>query len=79
MDFVVLGPLGFWAIEVKNGSNIHPADLRPLTSFLEDYPEARALLLYRGKDRLLKKNILCLPVEEFLKELTPNQPIAHTF
>lgn len=79
VDFVVLGPLGFWAIEFKNGETITPADLRPLISFMEDYPEAKALFLYRGKDRLLQKNILCLPVDLFLKELAPDQPLDHSF
>lgn len=79
VDFIVFGPLGFWAIEVKNSDTILPSDLRPLTSFLEDYPEATALFLYRGKDRLLKKNILCIPCEEFLKELVPNFPLDHAF
>lgn len=49
VDFVLLGPLGFWAIEVKNSDRILPADLRSLNSFLEDYPEATAWLLYRGQ------------------------------
>jgi hypothetical protein len=76
---VVFGPLGFWAIEVKNSDSIFPADLRSLSSFLEDYPEARALFLYRGKERMLMKNILCIPCEDFLKELVPNQAIDYAF
>lgn len=76
VDFVILGPLGFWAIEVKNSTQVTLSDLSPLVSFMEDYPEATALFLYRGKERLYKKRILCIPCEEFLKELEPNQPIA---
>jgi len=79
VDFVVLGPLGFWAIEVKNSNRILPADLRHLSSFKEDYPEATAMLIYRGKERMVKKDILCIPCEEFLKELVPNFPIDHVF
>lgn len=75
VDFVLHGALGFWAIEVKNASTIHPHDLRSLTTFREDYPEAKGIFLYRGKDRLLKNNILCLPCEEFLLALQPNQGI----
>ena len=33
VDFIVLGPLGFWAIEVKNSQQIVPADLAPLKAF----------------------------------------------
>lgn len=75
VDFVLFGPLGFWAIEVKNSPHIHPGDIRPLESFLEDYPEAKALFLYRGKERLLKGKVLCLPCEEFLSQLRPNQDL----
>lgn len=75
VDFVVLGPLGFWAIEVKNSSQIAPSDINPLLSFLEDYPEATAILLYRGKTRMRIKNVLCIGCEEFLKALDPNHPL----
>ena len=33
VDFVVYGDDGLWAIEVKNGSKIHDADLRGLRAF----------------------------------------------
>ena len=33
---------------------------------LEDYPSCEAFFLYRGKEKLKKGNILCMPVEEFL-------------
>jgi hypothetical protein len=49
--------------------------LKGLLSFKEDYPEAETCLLYRGKERLKIKSILCLPVEEFLKNLQPERPI----
>jgi predicted AAA+ superfamily ATPase len=75
VDFIVLGPLGFWAIEVKLSETVNSADLNSLRSFVEDYPEAKPVLLYRGKERLVLKNCLCLPVDSFLKELTPNVPI----
>lgn len=75
VDFIVYGTLGFWAIEVKNSSKVRQEDIKPLKYFLEDYKEAKGILLYRGKEILKKKNILCLPVEIFLKELFPNQPI----
>ena len=79
VDFIVLGALGFWAIEVKNSKTIRPADIRSLRSFQEDYPEVRTLFLYRGKDRLIKNNVLCIPIEDFLKMLLPNKPLDHAF
>ena len=75
VDFIVFGEFGLWAIEVKNSQHIHPADLRPLQHFKQDYPEARAILLYRGEQKALKKDILCLPCESFLKAITPNKPL----
>ena len=71
VDFVVYGPGGIFAIEVKNGARIHPHDLRGLKTFQQDYPESKVCLLYRGEERLMKNGVLCLPCEEFLKALLP--------
>lgn len=76
VDFIVYGPLGFWAIEVKNTTVVRTEDLRALHSFMEDYPEAKAIFLYRGEDRLRIKNILCLPMNEFLLDIIPNLPLG---
>jgi predicted AAA+ superfamily ATPase len=73
VDFVVYGESGFHALEVKNASQVRPEDLRGLKAFGQDYPESRRWLLYRGRERLLLDGILCLPCEEFLRSLTPNQ------
>jgi predicted AAA+ superfamily ATPase len=75
VDFVVYGPLGFWALEVKNAKKVFAADTKPLEAFLEDYPMAKAILLYRGKERIMQGKVLCLPVEEFLMQIIPNEPI----
>lgn len=75
VDFIIFGDLGFWAIEVKNNQRIHPQDVRPLLHFIEDYPEAIPLLLYRGTERIIEKNVLCMPVKEFLQMLAINQAL----
>lgn len=72
VDFIVYGPKVFYAIEVKNGKTLAPHDLRGLKEFQKDYPEATSLLLYRGKEKFLRDGILCMPVEEFLKEMNPH-------
>jgi len=77
VDFIVSGPDCFLAIEVKNGSTIHPGDLRSLEIFLEDYPQAQAIILYRGKQRYKEKNVLCYPVDEFLAQINPNIPLLN--
>jgi uncharacterized protein len=79
VDFVVYGPEGLWALEVKNTRKIHPADLRGLRSFKEEYPDSKGLFLYRGKERLSKEGILCLPCMEFLKDLRPDQVLDQAF
>jgi predicted AAA+ superfamily ATPase len=73
VDIVVYGPLGFWAIEVKNATKVHSLDTKPLEAFLADYPMAKGILLYRGKERLSLNGILCLPCDEFLAALRPNE------
>ena len=72
VDLIVYGPTAFYAIEVKNSSVLHPGDLRGLKAFRQDYPECKPLLLYRGKERLLRDDILCMPCEEFLRSLKPD-------
>lgn len=77
VDFVLYGEAGFWAIEVKNTSQVRPKDLKSLRAFREDYPEAETLLVYRGSERLRIDGIWCLPGEEFLRQLRPDRsPIA---
>jgi predicted AAA+ superfamily ATPase len=71
VDFVVYGQDTFAALEVKNTTRVRPEDLRGLRTFCTDYPEATGVLLYRGSHRQKEGNILCVPIEEFLKNLDP--------
>ncbi len=73
VDFVVYGPAGFWAVEVKHSGVVHSADLNGLKAFAEDYPEARLVMLYRGRQRLRRGGVDCIPVEDFLRQLRPGQ------
>ncbi len=75
VDFVLYGGDTFCAIEVKNTARIHSKSVNGLLAFKEDYPEAQTFLLYRGKERIKIKNILCIPCEEFLKNLIPQKPL----
>ncbi len=76
VDFIVSGPKTLLAIEVKNGTIVHPHDLRGLIAFAEDYPDATPILLYRGKQRYKERGVLCCPVDEFLLNIDPNQPLT---
>jgi predicted AAA+ superfamily ATPase len=73
VDFILYGEKDLYAIEVKSAGKVHASDLKSLQAFVKDYPMAKAILLYGGKERLQEKNILCLPVDEFLRQLKPNQ------
>jgi len=75
VDFIVYGPQGFWAIEVKNNSSISPKDVNGLKAFHEDYPESTPVLFYRGKERIQVGGILCMPCEEFLLKITIDHPL----
>ncbi|NLW85999.1 MAG: ATP-binding protein [Planctomycetes bacterium] len=74
VDFVVYGQDTFLAIEVKRSRTVSSKDVRPLLAFREDYPQAKACLLYGGKERLKINGVLCVPCEEFLRNLVPDAP-----
>ena len=75
VDFVVYGQDAFVAIEVTSASRIRPKDLSGLRSFGQDYPEAKRVLLYRGKERLLLDGITAIPVDEYLRSIDPGRNI----
>ena len=76
VDFVVHAPGELVAIEVKHANRVREADLAPLRAFRDDYPEARAVLLHRGTERLKERDVLCMPVESFLTNLHPAKSIS---
>lgn len=75
VDFIIYGAENFYALEVKNSRRIQPQDLRGLQAFLQDYPIATAILLYRGTEILKQGAIWCIPCEVFLQQLQPNHKI----
>ena len=44
-------------------------------AFREDYPNAKARLLYRGEERLEIDGIPCLPCERFLEGVVPGEDL----
>ena len=76
VDFIIYGENEFIALEVKNTKNVNLNDVKGLKSFLEDYPMAQAALLYRGKERIMYRGVLCIPVEDFLLNIFPNRPLS---
>jgi predicted AAA+ superfamily ATPase len=71
VDFVVYGPEGFWAIEVKHSGTVRGKDLRGLKAFNDDYPDAKVRLLYRGNERLEIDGVPCVPCDSFLARVVP--------
>ncbi|MCH9626627.1 MAG: hypothetical protein S4CHLAM2_02530 [Chlamydiales bacterium] len=75
VDFILYGPECFVALEVKNGTKVQAQDLKGLKKFQEDYPQAKTILLYRGKRRYEEEGVLCCPVDSFLMKIDPSAPI----
>lgn len=69
VDFVIYGPRGFHAFEIKRSSQIKPKDLKGLKNFGEDYPEAKLYALYLGNHKEYHGNINVMPFEEALRLL----------
>ncbi len=76
VDFIVYGEKDFCAIEVKNAARFRDDDLRGLNSFLDDYPEAKAIFLYRGNEKLKRGRVLCWPCDDFLRHLHPSKSFS---
>lgn len=75
VDFVVYAQNEFVAIEVKNAGKLANEDFSGLKAFKEDYPEARTVLLYRGKEQYLVNDVLVMPVDTFLLNMVPHAPL----
>ena len=69
VDFILYGPKGLIAIEVKRSSHVHPKSLRGLKEFKKDYPPAVCYLLYGGSIPLYKEDVTILPIEHALRNL----------
>jgi len=75
VDFIIYGPRGFWAIEVKRSPNLGPDDARALLAFKEEYPEAQCLFVIPCKRREVYRDFPIIPIEEFLLHITPENLI----
>ena len=60
------------SLKVKNTQNPTASMLHGLKAFKEDYPTSKTYLLHRGNQRLKIGDVLCLPIDQFLKDLIPN-------
>ena len=69
VDFVVYGPKGFWAIEVKRSSNLGPDDIKGLKAFQEEYPEATCFVVAPVKQREQYRGFSVVPIRDFLLKI----------
>jgi predicted AAA+ superfamily ATPase len=69
VDFVLYGPKGIIAFEVKRSKRITKKDLSGLKAFKSDFPEATLYLLYGGTKNLYEDGIKILPVDYALKQI----------
>jgi predicted AAA+ superfamily ATPase len=69
VDMVLYGPGGLWAFEITRTARVTRPMLSGLQAFLEDYPMAKAYLLYGGDRPRYEGRITLLPVVKALKEL----------
>lgn len=76
VDFVIYGPRGFWAIEVKGSQHLGPDDVRGLSAFKDEYPEAQCFFLAPIKRRENYRGFPVMSVEEFLLSIVPENLIA---
>lgn len=69
VDFVIYGPKGLHAFEIKRSANLTPKAFAGLKYFGQDYPEAKLSLLFLGKHKEYHGNITAIPFEEALRDL----------
>ena len=69
VDFVLYGPRGLLAIEVKRSRQLRPADTRSLREFRKDYPFAKCWIFYGGDHELELDGITAIPLERALPDL----------
>ena len=69
VDFVLYGPKGIIAIEVKRSARVTDEMFAGLRMFVKEYPMAQAYFLTAGDRDGWEGNIRVMPVEIFLKNL----------
>ncbi|MBY0384044.1 ATP-binding protein [bacterium] len=68
VDLVLYGKNGFIAMEFKSGSRLRDTDFTGLALFAEDYPQARRILVYGGREKKTHRGIELIPAVDFFKE-----------
>ena len=69
VDFILYGPKGLVAIEIKRAKKIHSSDLNGLRSFAKDYKEAKLYIFYCGDKKEYHEDIQVIPITNAFKTL----------
>lgn len=69
VDFVLYGPRGLHAFEIKRSSQVTNKSFKGLKAFQEDYPESKLYVLNLGTNKEFHGDINVIPFEAALKEL----------
>ncbi len=75
VDFVVETSNGLFAIEVKSGHTLRPADRRGLLAFHDEFPDATLIALADVTVRQRQGPITIFPLADFLKGIVPGAPL----
>jgi predicted AAA+ superfamily ATPase len=68
VDFVLYGPRGIHAFELKHADRVRGEDLTSLRIFLQDYPGAKGHLLYLGREEYNEAGVSVMPLEVALRK-----------
>ncbi len=69
VDFILYGPKGLHAFEIKRSSKTQTKALKGLREFKEDYPEAQLHFIFLGKHKEYHDDINAIPFETALRDL----------
>jgi predicted AAA+ superfamily ATPase len=67
VDFVLYGPRGIHAFELKHADRVRSEDTASLKLFLRDYPGAQCHLLYLGNAEYHDGDVSVMPLENALR------------
>ena len=70
VDFILYGPRGLFAFEIKRKPIIQEKDLKGLREFNKDYPEAKSFVFCFTDRKEYRGDIDILPIEKALKDLS---------
>lgn len=68
VDLILYGPKGFFALEIKRADRIRSGDLDSLKAFLQDYPQAKAIVVYTGTRNYHDGDIEIVSIENWFGE-----------